>query len=135
MNELTVDAIVQNIDDVTDYINSLLENAGCPLKVQMQIDVAVDEVFANISYYAYAPETGKATIRIELIDEPRGVCITFIDEGKQFNPLLTEAPDTSLSADERQIGGLGIFIVRKTMDDVTYEFKDGKNILRITKTF
>ena len=99
----------------------------------MQIDVAIDELFTNIASYAYAPETGKATVRIETEEDPRAAVITFIDRGRPYNPLLAEEPDITLSAEERRIGGLGIFIARKTMDDMRYEYRDGQNILRIKK--
>ena len=133
MKELYIDATIQNIETVTDFVNAELERLEFSMKAQMQIDVAIDELFGNIANYAYAPDTGKATVQIEETDEPVSVAITFIDSGKQFNPLDAPTPDTSLSAEERQIGGLGIFLVKKTMDDVSYEYKDGKNCLTIRK--
>ncbi len=131
--ELTLDAAVKNIAAVTDFVDEMLEAMNCPKKTQMQIDVAIDELFTNIASYAYAPETGKATVRIETEEDPRAAVITFIDRGRPYNPLLAEEPDITLSAEERRIGGLGIFIARKTMDDMRYEYRDGQNILRIKK--
>jgi anti-sigma regulatory factor (Ser/Thr protein kinase) len=131
--ELTLDAAVKNIAAVTDFVDETLEAMNCPKKAQMQIDVAIDELFTNIASYAYAPETGKATVRIETEEDPRAAVITFIDRGRPYNPLLAEEPDITLSAEERRIGGLGIFIARKTMDDMRYEYRDGQNILRIKK--
>ena len=133
MKELTVVATVENIETVTDFANEQLEALDCPMKAQMQIDIAIDELFGNIAHYAYNPEVGSATVRVEVIEEPLAVVITFIDNGVPYDPLAKEDPDTTLSAEERKIGGLGIYMVKKSMDDVTYEYKDGQNILAIKK--
>jgi len=133
MNELSVDAAVDNIEIVTDFVNKYLEEYGCPVKAQMQIDIAIDELFGNIAQYAYHPEIGPATVRVEVMEEPLSVIITFIDQGVPYDPLKTEDPDTTLSADERGFGGLGIYTVKKIMDDISYEYRDGRNILRIRK--
>lgn len=134
MKELNIEATLENISEVTDFVNSELEALGCPVKTQMQIDIAIDELFGNISHYAYDPETGPATVRVEVEKEPLCVIITFIDNGIPFDPLAKKDPDTTLSAEEREIGGLGIFLVKKTMDDISYEYKNGQNILRIKKS-
>lgn len=135
MKELTLTATVENIETVTDFVNEQLEALDCPIKAQMQIDIAIDELFGNIAHYAYNPEIGEATVRVEVVEDPLAVLITFIDNGVPYDPLAKEDPDTTLSADERQIGGLGIYMVKKSMDDITYEYKDGKNILKIKKNF
>ena len=133
MKELTIAATVGNIEAVTDFVNEQLEALECPMKAQMQIDIAIDELFGNIAHYAYNPDVGDATVRVEVIDNPLAVVITFIDNGVPYDPLAKADPDITLSADEREIGGLGNFMVKKTMDDITYEYKDGQNILRIRK--
>ena len=133
MNELNIAATVENIEVVTDFVNEQLEALDCPMKAQMQIDIAIDELFGNIAHYAYNPEIGDATVRVEVVEEPLAVVITFIDKGIPYDPLAKADPDTTLSAEEREIGGLGIFMVKKTMDDITYEYKDGQNILKIRK--
>ena len=133
MKEINVEATVENIETVTDFVNDLLCEYDCPMKAQMQIDVAIDELFSNIANYAYNPEIGNATVRVEVTDDPITVVITFIDSGVPYDPLKHEDPDTTLSADERGIGGLGIFMVKKTMDDVKYKYENGKNILTIQK--
>ena len=133
MKELTIAATVGNIEAVTDFVNEQLEALECPMKAQMQIDIAIDELFGNIAHYAYNPDVGDATVRVEVIDNPLAVVITFIDNGVPYDPLAKADPDITLSAEEREIGGLGIFMVKKTMDDITYEYKDGQNILRIRK--
>ena len=133
MQELHVDATIENIGKVTEFVDSRLEELGCPLKAQMQIDIAIDELFGNIAHYAYNPDVGPATVRVEVLESPLAVVITFIDNGIQYDPLAKEDPDTALSAEEREIGGLSIYMVKKSMDEITYEYKNGQNILRIKK--
>ena len=131
--EMTIEATLENIPLVTDFVNEELEEFGCPMRARFQIDVAIDELLGNIARYAYDPETGPATVRVEVEEEPLSVVITFIDHGKPYDPLAKEDPDTTLSVEDRDIGGLGIFVVKKTMDDISYEYKNGQNILRIKK--
>ena len=133
MKELTIAATVENIEVVTDFVNQQLELLKCPMKAQMQIDIAIDELFSNIAHYSYNPEIGQATVRVEVVENPLAVTITFIDNGVPYDPLSKEDPDLTLSAEERQIGGLGIYMVKKSMDEITYEYKDGQNILSIKK--
>ena len=133
MSELNIEAKTENLDKVLAFVDQHLEERGCAVQVQMQIDVAVEELFVNIAQYAYAPDIGVVTIRVELEEAPSVVVITFIDKGIPYNPLAKEDPDITLSAEERQIGGLGIYMVKKSMDDMSYEYKDGQNILQIKK--
>ena len=133
MKELTVAATVENIETVTNFVNEQLEALDCPMKAQMQIDIAIDELFGNIAHYAYNSDVGEATVRVEVTEDPLAVVITFVDNGVPYDPLAKEDPDTTLSAEERGIGGLGIYMVKKSMDDITYEYKDGQNILAIKK--
>ena len=133
MRELTVEAKVENIPGVTDFVNEQLEAHGCTLRARTQIDVAIDELFSNIANYAYDTMGGAATVRVELAEDPLSVVITFIDHGVPYDPLKKADPDVTLSAEERGIGGLGIYMVKKSMDGVAYEYKDGQNILKITK--
>ena len=133
MKELNIAATVENIETVTDFVNEQLEALDCPMKAQMQIDIAIDELFGNIAHYAYNPEIGKATVRVEVTEDPLAVVITFIDNGVPYDPLAKADPNTTLSAEEREIGGLGIYMVKKSMDDIIYEYKDGQNILKIKK--
>ncbi len=135
MKELTLEATVQNIEAATEFVNAALEEFDCPMKTQMQIDLVVDEVFTNIAQYAYAPQTGTATVRVEPLEDSAGVRLTFFDGGKPFNPLANGDPDTTLSAEERSIGGLGIFLVKKMMDDVSYAYENGQNVLTTIKRF
>lgn len=135
MRELTVAATVENIAVVTDFVKEQLDAVNCPMKAQMQIDIAIDELFGNIAHYAYTPQTGDAAVRVEIQKDPAAAVITFIDSGIAYNPLAKDDPDITLSAEERELGGLGIYMVKKSMDEVSYEYKDGKNHLTIKKKF
>ena len=129
--ELTIDARMEGLDDMMAFVDGHLEEYGCSPKAQMQIDVAVEEIFVNIASYAYTPETGPATVRLDIRD---GVAfITFIDSGTPYDPLAKPDPDVNLSAEDRPIGGLGIFLVKKSMDSVSYNYESGKNVLRLQK--
>ena len=133
MKEITLAAVVDNIAAVTDFVTGELEALDCPMRAQLQIAVAIDEIFGNIANYAYRPGVGDATVRFEAAEDPRCVRITFLDRGTPYDPLTHEDPDITLSAEDRPVGGLGIFMVKKTMDDLTYEYADGQNILTIQK--
>lgn len=134
MKEITVPANLDSIAIVTDFINAELETVNCSERDRIQIDVVVDEVFGNIAKYAYDQEEGDATLLVEVSDEPCAISITFIDHGKPYNPLDNhKTPDTTLKAKERKIGGLGVYMTKKIMDEVTYEYKDQCNRLTIRK--
>lgn len=135
---IEVEAVSGNLDRVTGFVEEQVLQMGCPPKLAMQIILAVEEAFVNVVDYAYAPEIGMCRIAVETVqlDEGRGdAVITFIDSGKAFNPLLKENPDITLSADERQIGGLGIYMVKEIMDSVVYEYKDAENHLTMVKSW
>ena len=133
MAELTLQASLEKLDEVLAFVEENMEKNECPMKVLMQVQIAVEEIFVNIAHYAYDSEQGMVTIRVEVGGDPLQVIITFIDQGIPYDPLKKEDPDVTLSAEERKIGGLGIFMVKKSMDDVKYEYADGKNILTISK--
>ena len=147
---LNILAVVDNLAQVLDTVNDQLDKEGCSLKTKMQIDVAVEELFVNIANYAYAPDIGTADILIETMDScpiPEDVRkdipemnqpgkwlrVTLSGAGMPFDPLKKDDPDVTLSAQERRIGGLGIFMVKKSMDHMYYEYKDGKNHISIVK--
>ena len=133
MKELVVEADRQNLLEVQAFIDEQLEEVGCPMLTQTTIDIAVEELFVNIANYAYDQDKGVAVVQVSVHEDPLSAEITFIDNGKQYDPLAKPDPDTTLSVKERKKGGLGIFMVKKSMDSVTYEYKDGKNILTISK--
>ena len=131
--EIVVDAVLEELDNVTDYISEYLAEIGCSTPMEIKICIACEEIFVNIASYAYAPDSGIAEIGVIISEDPLEVAIVFADSGVPYDPLAKEDPDITLSADERPIGGLGIFMVKKTMDDIRYEFRNGMNILRIEK--
>ena len=132
MKEFTVEAKVENLDKVIAFVNSELETADCPMKIQMQIELAVEEIFVNIAHYAYGEETGSATVTVDVSSGDTAV-ICFSDSGVQYDPLAKEDPDVTLSLDKRSIGGLGIFMTKKSMDHISYEYRDGHNVLTMEK--
>lgn len=132
-NELEIEAKGENLSQVISFIEQHLDEMDCSPKAKMQISIAAEEIFVNIANYAYAPKIGEATVRVEVSDAPLTVTITFMDNGKPFDPTKKADPNISLPAEERTIGGLGIFMTKKMMDDVSYEYRDGKNILKIKK--
>ena len=133
MDELKIEAKNENLSQVINFVDGLIEGMDCNVKTQSQIELAVEELFVNIANYAYTPKTGDATIRVFADKDKRVVSITFIDSGMPYDPLAKEDPDITLSAEERQIGGLGIFMVKKCMDEIEYEHEGGQNILTIRK--
>ena len=133
MKELVVEAKRENLIQVQAFIDEQLEAVDCPMPTQIAIDVAVEELFVNIASYAYEQGEGIAVVQVTVHEDPLSVEITFIDNGRQYDPLAKEDPDVTLSVRERKKGGLGIFMVKNTMDNVSYEYKDGKNILTIKK--
>lgn len=133
MKELIIEADRKNLNRVLAFVDEQLKQVDCPKATQITIDVAVEELFVNIASYAYDSESGIAVVQVTVHEEPLSVEITFIDNGKQYDPLAKADPDTTLPLKERKKGGLGIFMVKKTMDNVIYEYKDGKNILTIQK--
>ncbi|MBQ7584372.1 MAG: ATP-binding protein [Lachnospiraceae bacterium] len=133
MDKIKIVAKVDNLDEVLSFVDERLEDAGCPVKIQTQIDIAVEEIYVNIASYAYGQETGNADISIEILDDPLTAVISFSDSGIPYNPLEKEDPDITLPAEERPIGGLGIYMVKKSMDEVEYEHKEGCNVFTIKK--
>jgi anti-sigma regulatory factor (Ser/Thr protein kinase) len=134
MREITIEAKIENLDEVLGFVDGQLEELECPMKAQMQIDVAVEEIFVNIASYAYAPGVGDAVVRFESSQDPASVTITFIDSGVPYDPVQKDDPDVTLSAEERGIGGLGIYMAKRAMDDMKYVYRDGQNILSISKS-
>ena len=130
MTELKITADDKNMESVNEYIHSCLPDDCQPI-ILNKIDLAIEEIFVNIAHYAYNPEVGEAWISASFVDNV--LTVIFKDKGKEFNPIAKKDPDITLSAEEREIGGLGIFLTKKFMDSVNYEYKDGQNILTISK--
>lgn len=133
MKSLTVPAKTESLDEVIAFVGEELEAYDCPMKTQMQIEIAIEEIFINIASYAYHPVEGEAEIRCEVLQDPLRVVIQLLDGGKPFDPLAKEDPDRSEEAIDEREGGLGIYMVKQAMDEVKYTYEDGKNILTIQK--
>ncbi len=133
LNELEVETDPKYLPEIQGFLDERLTAAGCPVNARMQLDVAVEEIFINISRYAYFPQTGNVTMRVEIEEDPVSVIITFMDHGVPFDPVAAISSDRPLTAEERENKGFGIFITKRIMDDIAYEYIDGKNILTLKK--
>ena len=134
IDELRIEAKVEKLDEVLEFMQEYLDKQDCSPKVGIQLAVAVEEIYVNIAHYAYVDREGTGDAIIQFNMEGNQLVITFIDSGIPFDPLAKADPDVTLSVEERQIGGLGIYMVKKSMDDVKYERKDDQNILTLYKT-
>ena len=134
MVKIHTEAKIEKLPEVLGQIDAELSAAGCPESVQMQIDIAVEEIFVNISNYAYPDSSGTADIEVNISEgDPPVASIRFEDSGIPFDPLAKADPDITLSAEERAIGGLGIYMVKMSMDEVHYEYTGGRNCFSMSK--
>ena len=133
MKEITVDAMIENMNTVTALVDDFLDQIACPMKSRIQINIVIDEIFGNICHYAYKDSVGAVTVRVESGNTPKAVFLTFTDNGIPYNPLDTEDPDITSSSEERKIGGLGIYLVKKNMDEMKYEYVNQQNRLWMEK--
>ena len=132
-DRLEITATVDNLDALLDWMDELLTQCDIKGSSKVQLDIAAEEIYINICNYAYGEGVGKAFVTFDVICDPLKVIITFEDMGKPYDPLLHQDPDIDLPLKERKIGGLGIFMTKKYMDEVSYEYKDGKNVLKLIK--
>ena len=130
---ITLDAIVDNLPAVLSFVDEALEEQACPMRIQMEVDVAVEELFVNVAHYAYGDQVGQVSIDLNFEDDSKTVMIRFSDSGMPYNPLDRDDPDITLPAEKREVGGLGIYMVKKSMDDFTYEYSGGMNHTTIRK--
>ena len=133
MKEITIDALIENINTVTAFVDDLLDEIDCPMKSKIQIHIVIDEIFGNICHYAYKDSVGTVTVSVKYQNTPKTICLTFTDNGIPYNPLETEDPDITLSSEERDIGGLGIYLVKRNMDEIKYEYINKQNRLWMEK--
>ena len=133
MTQKVFPAKTDALSDVLGFVEQKLEEYSCPMRQQMAICVAIEEVFVNVAHYAYGDGEGDVTFNIGFDEESRNITFKMSDKGVPFDPLKKPDPDITLSAEERQIGGLGIFITKKTMDSVTYAYENGENVLTMIK--
>jgi anti-sigma regulatory factor (Ser/Thr protein kinase) len=133
MTNRTFPAKTEALPDILGFVEETLEGFGCPMKIQMAVCVAIEEVFVNVAHYAYGDGEGNMNLGIGFDEGNRTVTFRMTDKGIPFDPLKKPDPDITLSAEDREIGGLGIFITKKTMDCVTYAYENGENILTMIK--
>ena len=133
MTNKTFKAKTEALSDILGFVDQMLEKYECPMKVQTAICVAIEEVFVNVAHYAYGDGEGDVVLGISFNEETHNITFRMVDKGIPFDPLKKPDPDITLSADEREIGGLGIFITKKTMDSVSYAYENGENILTMIK--
>lgn len=131
--EYALTAKVENLDSVLRFIGEGLEGTGCSEENKALIFIAAEEIFVNVAHYAYGEEEGGVVVRLSTQGSPPRMTLQFEDGGVPYNPLEKEDPDIELSAEERGIGGLGIFMVKETMDAVHYEYKNGRNLFTMEK--
>ena len=130
---VTFSAETEELDAVLGFVNYPLDALGVSEEEKIVLDIAVEEIYVNIALYAYQPGRGPVTLRWTLEEDPLRIQIDFMDRGTPYDPLSRKDPDITLSAEERQIGGLGIYMVRKSMDEVSYEHRDGQNCFTMKK--
>ncbi len=133
--KIRVAATKENLETVTAFLDEILDEKDCPLKVRLQIDLALEEMYINIANYAYTPKIGEMELRVAFDEAGRELTMVLIDSGIPYDPLAKKDPDVTLSAEKRKIGGLGIYLVKKTMDSMMYERRDGRNIVTMKKKF
>lgn len=133
MQELRLSATPDTLYTVLDMIEERLDGAGCPPGKKTEILIAVEEMYINIVHYAYGGKTGEAIVQMEVTSRPEVCRIVLRDHGTPYNPLTKDDPDVTLSAEQRKIGGLGIYMAKKSMDLIHYEYRDGSNILTMEK--
>ena len=126
-------AKVEALSDVLGFVDETLESYGCPMKIQTAVCVAIEEVFVNVAHYAYGDGEGDMALGIGFEEDTRTITFRMTDKGVPFDPLKKPDPDITLSAEDREIGGLGIFIAKKTMDTLNYAYENGENVLTMIK--
>ena len=133
IKKLVLEAKVENLVAVNEFVDEILQPLNCSMKIQMQLELAVEEIFVNIANYAYGESTGKAFITGRILENPLRLELVFMDEGTPYNPLARTDPDLEQKMEDRAIGGLGIYLVKKNVEEITYSYQEGKNVLTLCK--
>ena len=133
IKKLVLEAKVENLVAVNEFVNEILQPLNCSMRIQMQLELAVEEIFVNIATYAYGESTGKAFITGRILENPLRLELVFMDEGTPYNPLARKDPDLEQKMEDRVIGGLGIYLVKKNVEEITYSYQEGKNVLTLCK--
>ena len=131
--QITIGAEVANLPVMHQFVDLYLEKLDCDMNKMLQVEVATEEFFVNIAKYAYGDGEGTVTIKAGISYDPAMLEVTFMDSGAPFDPLAKEDPDTTMSAEDRKIGGLGIYMAKQALDETEYEYKDGQNVLTMRK--
>ena len=136
MKEIVIDAKRENLPILFDFLTDSLSPYSKDKRTIRKVKLCAEEAFMNIASYAYNPDTGPAKVSIDTLGSPYPIKIemVFTDKGKPFNPLTIAPPDIESGLEDRKIGGLGIFLIRKEMDEILYEYRDGENVLTMKKT-
>ncbi len=133
MRELTTEAVTENLQSVMDFVNDSLSDKGCSAKTLYQMELVLEEIFINIASYAYEGDERPVVLSIDFEEEPLAAVVTFKDKGAPYNPLRRDDPNLALKLENREIGGLGIFLVKKNVDAIWYEHVNGENVLSFRK--
>lgn len=135
MKEIEIEADAGKLYELQAFFDEELEKIGCPPELILELDMVAEEIFVNIASYAYPEENAEKYARavFDYDDETRTVLLRFYDRGRPYDPLLGKMPDLTLPAEERPIGGLGVYLVKEYMDEVRYEYRDGYNVLTAEK--
>lgn len=133
MLKITLKAKTDELDKLMALLEAQLETVKCPMRAMMQIQVAAEEAFVNVAHYAY--DSGEGSVNVYLDVRAHYASLTLEDSGKPYNPLARKEPDITIKAEDRPIGGLGVHLIRKNMDEVNYAYRDRKNLLTMTKRF
>ena len=133
MRELTTEAVTENLQSVMDFVNDSLSDKGCSAKTLYQMELVLEEIFIHIASYAYEGDERPVVLSIDFEEEPLAAVVTFKDKGAPYNPLSRDDPNLALKLENREIGGLGIFLVKKNVDAIWYEHVNGENVLSFRK--
>ena len=133
MRELTTEAVTENLQSVMDFVNDSLSDKGCSAKTLYQMELVLEEIFINIASYAYEGDERPVVLSIDFEEDPLAAIVTFKDKGAPYNPLNRDDPNLALKLENREIGGLGIFLVKKNVDAIWYEHVNGENVLSFRK--
>lgn len=134
MRKLVIPAEPEYLDQILHFLDEQLEQVHCAQTIRTTIFIAVEEIFVNIYSYAYPPKEGDVQVYTQISGNPAVIQIDLVDQGPPYDPLQRDDPDITLGADDRPIGGLGIFMVKQTMDQVLYRYENESNILSLYKT-
>lgn len=136
--EYKLQADIKYLDEVMRFLEQCMEECKCEEEIRIPIAIAVEEIFVNIANYAYPDEEGKVTISIwDTVNAEnkniKSILVVFKDCGMPYNPLENKDPDITLDGEKRQIGGLGVYMVKQMMSHVEYKYENGKNVLTLQK--